>query len=83
MALMPEGATARDSIYERFGIAADGPVAADIAERVRVQIEVRAKIYEVATYLNDTVEDCREKSLALTHLEEALMWSGKAIFKNP
>ena len=83
MALMPEDATAREPLYERFGIAADGPTPADMEERVHLQIKVRAKIYEVATYLNDTVEDCREKSLALTHLEEALMWSGKAIFKNP
>ena len=31
--------------------------------------------------LNADVEDSREKSLALTALEEALMWAGKAIFR--
>ncbi|QKY80408.1 hypothetical protein SEA_PABST_50 [Microbacterium phage Pabst] len=83
MALMPEDGTARESVYERFGIAQDAPVPEDMKDRQDVQISVRSQIYTAAKFLNSKVEDSREKSLALTHLEEALMWAGKAIFKNP
>lgn len=80
MALMAESATARESVFERFGIAQDAPVPADIKERQLTQIKVRADIYNVAKHLNSAVADSREKSLALTKLEEALLWAGKAIF---
>lgn len=68
-------------IYDRFGIAQDAPVPEDLSERQSVQIKVRAKIYDAANEMNDKIRDSRELSLALTHLEEALMWAGKAIFK--
>ena len=51
------------------------------AAAVRLQRELRADVANIAIALNADVEDSREKSLALTHLEEALMWAGKAIFK--
>lgn len=68
-------------IYDRFGIAQDAPVPEDIQTRQVVQIEIRAKIYDAANAMNDRIKDSRELSLALTKLEEALMWAGKAIFK--
>lgn len=42
---------------------------------------VRDSIRGLALYLNSRITDSREKSLAITHLEEALMWSNKAIMK--
>lgn len=41
--------------------------------------DVRSAIYDVASWLNKTLPDCREKSLALTKLEEATMWANAAL----
>jgi hypothetical protein len=40
---------------------------------------VRASAYGLAMDINDLVPDGREKSLAITKLEEALMWANAAI----
>ena len=70
------------NISDRFGIAQDAPVPEDIAERQALQRSVRATIYSAAVLINSEIEQSRELSLALTHLEEALMWAGKAIFRD-
>lgn len=67
-------------IWDRFGIAQDAPTPTDMGTRQQIQIQVRAKVYEAAEEMNETISDSRELSLALTKLEEALMWAGKAIF---
>lgn len=78
-------ALSRDAFFkdvsDRFGIAQDAPPA-DIEERQRVQKELRNIIADAGTYLSENVAEGREASLALTKLEEALMWAGKAIFKD-
>ena len=81
MALIRTSSSARESIPDiqaRFGIAQDG---APSPEQLKEQALTRDAIVKVALRLNQYVEDSREKSLALTALEEALMWAGKAIFK--
>lgn len=45
--------------------------------------EVRAKALEFAEFLNVTVPDGRELSLALTKLEEAVMWANAGIARDP
>ena len=80
MALVPNGYDPRESseqIEARFGIAQDSK---PTEEQLKFQRDLRAIIGGAATLLNAKVEDSREKSLAITHLEEALMWAGKAIF---
>lgn len=81
MALLTNNAPTRESaddIRARFGIAQDGkPTSAQLGE----QGAIRDQLAEVARGINENVADGREKSLALTALEEALMWAGKAIFK--
>ena len=78
MALMPEGTAPREDVYNtRFNIAQDGKPS---VEQLELHSELRGKVAEVADQLNWAAADSREKSLALTHLEEALMWAGKAIF---
>ena len=78
MALMPEGTAPREDVYNtRFNIAQDGKPS---VEQLVLQVDFGDKIAEVADRLNWAVADSREKSLAITHLEEALMWAGKAIF---
>ncbi len=44
--------------------------------------EIRATFIDTAKYLNDTLPDSREKSCALTALQEAAMWSNAAIACN-
>lgn len=81
MALMPSGQEPRESnadVESRFRIAQDGHPSQD---QRTVQSAVQAMVTAVAGNINEHVEDSREKSLALTHLEEALMWTGKAIFR--
>ena len=70
------------ALGKRFMIAQDAPVV-DIATRtvqLRYQDQIRGLIYDAATAVQQTTEPSREQSLALTHLEEALMWAGKALF---
>lgn len=81
MALVPNGYDPREGVYDverRFLIASDGGAT---EEQVAFQKDFREDVHALAQRLNSKVEDSREKSLALTHLEEALMWAGKAIFK--
>lgn len=81
MALLINNAPTRETdadIKARFLIAQDGkPTEAQLA----YQTDIRLAIAELAILINRDVEDSREKSLALTALEEALMWTGKAIFR--
>jgi hypothetical protein len=81
MALVPNGYDPREGqhdIEQRFLIAQDDK---PTQEQLDYQLRLRSKIAELAFDLNVHVEDSREKSLAITKLEEALMWAGKAIFK--
>lgn len=66
----------------RFGIAQDVPEVDEDTRTSQLQVQqlVRRRISETAEVIDNNVADSREKSLALTHLEEALMWAGKAIF---
>ena len=68
----------RENLVERFLIAQDGKPS---KEQLDLQRKVRNDLYATAATLNEYVEDSREKSLAITKIEEALMWAGKAIFK--
>lgn len=43
---------------------------------------VRAACLEAALVIDDLAPDCREKSLAITALEEAMMWGNAAIARN-
>ncbi len=43
---------------------------------------VRAKAYELLALMNDGAKASREKSLAITKLEESMMWYSKAIARS-
>lgn len=70
-----------DDIRQRLGIAQDGGKPS--AEQLQVQATLRDMIAEVALYGNSHITDGRNKSIALTALEDALMRFGKAIFEIP
>ena len=81
MALVPNGYDPREGVHDiemRFLIAQDGRPS---DEQLSFQAGLREEIHDLAQTINSKIEDSREKSLALTHLEEALMWAGKAIFR--
>lgn len=67
----------KDEIEHRFGFhkaTLEGRNATALKHSV-----LRARYKEFASVLNNALPDGREKSLALTALEEASMWSHKAI----
>ena len=42
-------------------------------------VEIRAGAHELAARIDEMCPESREKSLAITHLEEAVMWANAAI----
>lgn len=46
---------------------------------VKKQEKLKELFEAVEVYVSNTLNDGRAKSLVLTHLEEAYMWTGKAI----
>ena len=76
--IAPSGEELRD-VRVRFGIAQDSKPAP--VEALSLQKSIRNRTALLAELLATEVEPSRELSLALTHLEEALMWAGKAVFK--
>ena len=65
-------------VESRFPIAANSP--APSAEQKQAAVILRSFFVDVALAVNDTIPDGRWKSLALTNLEEALMWANKGLF---
>ena len=43
---------------------------------------IRSRCGELAEYINAELPESREKSLAVTHLEEVTMWANAAIARN-
>jgi len=43
---------------------------------------IRNKAKEIYTLINDNCKDSREKSLAFTKIEEAVMWANAGIARN-
>jgi len=64
---------------DRFGIAQDGKPVTGC--QLDAQLSIRDKIAEAGDLIKLMTDEGREQSLALTKLEEALMWAGKAVFK--
>jgi hypothetical protein len=43
---------------------------------------IRQEAHALAVLINEMAPDSREKSLAITHLEEAVMWANASIARN-
>jgi len=52
---------------------------ASTPERRDEHTSVRQNCRRLADFINENVPDGREKSLAITHLEEAMFWANAAI----
>lgn len=63
----------------RFSTAQDGPKATE--EQLAAQKQIATVIADAGLLIEIKTKASREQSLALTKLEEALMWAGKAIFQ--
>lgn len=55
--------------------------APDVARIAKYQA-IRAKARELAELLDDECTDSREKSLAMTKLEECVMWANASVARN-
>lgn len=55
------------------------PPKADQALRYEM---IRDRAHNLAAFINEKCPDSREKSLAVTHLEDAVMWANAAIARN-
>ena len=51
-------------------------------EKRRAHETVRAVCLEAAIRIDDTLEDGREKSLAITKIEEAMFWANAGLARN-
>ncbi len=52
------------------------------ADKVKQHQAVRGAIAIAADMLNNNLPRCRESSLAMTHLEDAMMWANAAIARH-
>ena len=55
---------------------------APAGDKVKRHADVRMGVKTLAEFLDDALPDSREKSTAMTHLEDALMWANAAIARN-
>jgi hypothetical protein len=46
-------------------------------------LEIRGKAWNLARVVDAAMPDCREKSLAITKLEEAVMWANAGVARQP
>ena len=63
-------------LAHRFAYHRPGP------DKVAAHEAVRARCLELAEFLNANVPDGREKALAITHLEDTMMWSNASIARH-
>lgn len=52
------------------------------AEKAKIYEAIRAQAYEYALWLDENVPDSREKSLAITHLEDTVFWANAAVARH-
>lgn len=57
--------------------------AATDAEKRNAHTSVRENCLKLAAFLNTLLPEGREKSLAITHLEEVMMWGNAALARVP
>lgn len=55
---------------------------ANTEEKRNEHTSVRQHCLDLALWINEKVPDGREKSLAITHLEEVMLWSNAAIARH-
>jgi hypothetical protein len=65
-----------NDLNNRFTFHSANPVSAALYE------EIRGKAREYALWLNSVLPEGRDKSLAITHLEEVVFWSNASVARD-
>lgn len=52
------------------------------ADKASKHEQIRLALKNAALFIQDNVPDCREKSLAITKLEEAMLWANAGLARN-
>lgn len=50
--------------------------------KIVLHADVRDRALDLALWLDTVLPDGREKSLAITHLEDAMMWANASVARN-
>ncbi len=50
--------------------------------KIDLHSKIRGTCYIAANYLDSILPECKEKSLALTKIEEAMFWSNAALARS-
>ena len=66
----------KERIHHNFKYHAPTP------EKVVRHEHVRDECRELANFIINNCHDCRERSIAITKIEEAMMWANAAIARN-
>lgn len=77
---IPRGIDQQNTLIRRFQTASSNAVPDDIEKRKELQEEVRQAVLGLATLIDVEIADGRDKSIALTSLEDVLLRAGRAIF---
>lgn len=77
---IPRSIEEQNLLVQRFQTASSMAPPEDLLERREVQEEYRLALLKAATILDSQVADSRVKSVALTAIDDALLWGGKAVF---
>ena len=77
---IPRGIDQHNGLIRRFQTASSNAVPDDIEKRKELQEEVRQAVLGLATLIDVEIADGRDKSIALTSLEDVLLRAGRAIF---
>lgn len=65
-----------EDLNNRFSYHAPDPKAVD------AHVTIRKSCYDLALIITTQVPDCRERSLAITKLEEVMMWANAGIARH-
>ena len=77
---IPRDTDQQNALIGRFQTASSNAVPDDIEKRKELQEEVRQAVLGLATLIDVEIADGRDKSIALTSLEDVLLRAGRAIF---
>ena len=77
---IPRDTDQQNALIRRFQTASSNAVPDDIEKRKELQEEVRQAVLGLATMIDIEIADGRDKSIALTSLEDVLLRAGRAIF---
>ena len=72
----PRTAKNQNELIARFNL--DKEPAGSVSDILDFEEEMSSEIYRAALVIDVSLDDSREKSMALTKLEEAQMWAMKA-----